>query len=528
MQTLRLLLLFLPLVSFGQTEYYVSAKGGLNVREAPNSKKVATLLYGEIVRIVSKTGEKLIINDTDEKTGMTKAIEGEWVEIIAERIVDYDYKMMTDVFEKVKGYVFDGFLKQPTFSDYIKKDYTPISTLKYDENSCRTYKSGVPFTGIAYKIKYGPASKFASRQTSPSYIVDYGRFGEFISPIIIKIAEYKNGVLNGKQKVIDPLNDLTREKIVLFNSENGDGDKIIMKYSNFEIQYGDLQIYIRPTGVEFFDSSGLPASNFIANFSDDDESLFMLFQEDFKNKYLQITYNEEYVREAGEYSHFENDYNRKYSNYIDEECYMFKKPISVEIIENFSATFNWCMASGGKDLTPSYNAPKKCIFENKVYEESCVGNDKYFVISADRTDDVGTDILVKYKSSSSQNISCEYLKKDKDFEIKDEGAVYVMALENNFLILDEGTGPFPRGLIIYDLSSRKKVLEDSYSEPVNIKNNIINYWTETTIKANEENCSTYKVNKANFLGSAIETRVSLDLLTLVTKELGEYRCSATQ
>ena len=100
MQTLRLLLLFLPLVSFGQTEYYVSAKGGLNVREAPNSKKVATLLYGEIVKIVSKTGEKLIINDTDEKTGMTKAIEGEWVEIIAERIVDYDYKMMTDVFEK--------------------------------------------------------------------------------------------------------------------------------------------------------------------------------------------------------------------------------------------------------------------------------------------------------------------------------------------------------------------------------------------------------------------------------------------
>ena len=339
-QTLRLLLLFLPLVSFGQTEYYVSAKGGLNVRETPNSKKVATLLYGEIVRIVSKTGEKLIINDTDEKTGMTKAIEGEWVEIIAEKIVDYDYKMMTDVFEKVKGYVFDGFLKQPTFSDYIKKDYTPISTLKYDENSCRTYKSGVPFTGIAYKIKYGPASKFASRQTSPSYIVDYGRFGEFISPIIIKIAEYKNGVLNGKQKVIDPLNDLTREKIVLFNSENGDGDKIIMKYSNFEIQDGDLQIYIRPTGVEFFDSSGLPASNFIANFSDDEESLFKLFQESFKNKYLQITFNEEYVREAGEYSHFENDYNRKYSNYIDEECYMFKKPISVEIIENFSTKSN--------------------------------------------------------------------------------------------------------------------------------------------------------------------------------------------
>jgi len=43
---------------------------------------------------------------------------------------------------------------------------------------------------------------------------------------------------------------------------------------------------------------------------------------------------------VGEYSHFENDYNRKYSNYIDEECYMFKKPISVEIIEDFSVKSN--------------------------------------------------------------------------------------------------------------------------------------------------------------------------------------------
>lgn len=121
MNTLRLLLLFVPLVSFGQTEYYVSAKGGLNVREAPNSKKVTTLLYGEIVRIESKTGEKLIINDTDEETGITKAIEGEWVEIIAERIVDYDYNMMKDVFETVKGYVFDGFLKETSFPEYLKK-----------------------------------------------------------------------------------------------------------------------------------------------------------------------------------------------------------------------------------------------------------------------------------------------------------------------------------------------------------------------------------------------------------------------
>ena len=57
MKKLIPLLLFVPLISFGQMDYFVSAKGGLNVREAPNAKakKVATLLYGQKVTIESKT-----------------------------------------------------------------------------------------------------------------------------------------------------------------------------------------------------------------------------------------------------------------------------------------------------------------------------------------------------------------------------------------------------------------------------------------------------------------------------------------
>ena len=99
MKKLILILLFVPLISFGQMDYFVSAKGGLNVREAPNAKakKVVTLLYGQKVTIDSKTGIKLILNDTDKETGITKAIEGEWVEISSKN--------------DIKGYVFNGFLK---------------------------------------------------------------------------------------------------------------------------------------------------------------------------------------------------------------------------------------------------------------------------------------------------------------------------------------------------------------------------------------------------------------------------------
>jgi len=114
------------LVCFGQTEYYVSAKGGLNVREQPNSnsKKVATILYGQKVTIESKTGEKLTINDTDKETGITKKIEGEWVEITSG--------------SEIKGYVFDGFLKG--------------DGITYDDDSYRVIITPLPELGSIIKV----------------------------------------------------------------------------------------------------------------------------------------------------------------------------------------------------------------------------------------------------------------------------------------------------------------------------------------------------------------------------------------
>jgi hypothetical protein len=190
-------------------------------------------------------------------------------------------------------------------------------------------------------------------------------------------------------------------------------------------------------------------------------------------------------------------------------------------------SFDWCIANGGQNQTPNYNAPKVCILENKVYKENCVGNDKYFVISKDKTDEVWSDILIKYKSSPSQIISCQYSKGSGDFEVAGD-AMYVLALENNFLIIDSGTGPDPRGLTVYDLNTRKKVFEDSYSSPVDIQNNVINYWTDSTKTATEKNCPDLKEWQADGLGAAIDAHVSLNISTLTKTDLGEYRCSARQ
>ena len=97
MRKLILFLLFVPLISFGQMDYYVSAKGGLNVREAPQAKakKVSILSYGTFVSIESRTAIKLAINDTDKRTGVKKQIEGEWLKLF-QKIISLDM-FLTDI-----------------------------------------------------------------------------------------------------------------------------------------------------------------------------------------------------------------------------------------------------------------------------------------------------------------------------------------------------------------------------------------------------------------------------------------------
>jgi len=120
MKKLILLLLIVPVFSFGQMNYYVSAKGGLNVREAPEAKakKVSTLPQGTFVSIESRTAIKLDINDTDKKTGVKKQIEGEWVKIISEN--------------NIEGYVFDGYLVK--FKPNSWTIFTTVSNVNLDLN----------------------------------------------------------------------------------------------------------------------------------------------------------------------------------------------------------------------------------------------------------------------------------------------------------------------------------------------------------------------------------------------------------
>jgi len=107
-------------------------------------------------------------------------------------------------------------------------------------------------------------------------------------------------------------------------------------------------------------------------------------------------------------------------------------------------------------------------------------------------------------------------------------AMFFKGISGNFLIIDQGTAPDPRGLIIYDLNAKKEVLSDKYSSPLDITSTAVSYWNPTSQKVTVQNCPDSVTWEKQGLGAEIEAYVSFDLTTLTKKDLGQTRCKVTQ
>ena len=92
----------------------------------------------------------------------------------------------------------------------------------------------------------------------------------------------------------------------------------------------------------------------------------------------------------------------------------------------------------------------------------CTENENFIVIARDGPD-VGSQIIVRKKSDPHAKIKCAFSPQPSDYiAAKNGDAKYVLALQGKFLILDQGTGPSPRGLSVIDLSQRKEVWSGEY------------------------------------------------------------------
>jgi len=199
------------------------------------------------------------------------------------------------------------------------------------------------------------------------------------------------------------------------------------------------------------------------------------------------------------------------------------------------ASFNSYEEAGAYDifLEQGVDRVKRTIYIKNwmVVEDpslSCHESSKYFAIEKSLAPNVGSNILVKYKTSPTQNFSCKYEVASGDFELKNLEAEYFLAFTDNFLLIDKGTAPEPRGLVVYDLRTKKQVFTDSYAKPVDVVGDSITYFAKTSIKPTTQNCPDLKTYTSNGLGAVIMSKVTVNLSTLTKKYLNQQECRATQ
>jgi len=93
---------------------------------------------------------------------------------------------------------------------------------------------------------------------------------------------------------------------------------------------------------------------------------------------------------------------------------------------------------------------------------SCIAKDQFIVVS--RSGDApGNDILARPTTSRSTGATCAFVETPETYRVARAGeAKYVLELKENILILDEGTGPSIRSLVIVDLAARRVVWRSQY------------------------------------------------------------------
>ena len=113
----KIILTFLILIQvtffYAQTNFFVLAKNGLNVRldSNVNSEKTGKFNYAEKVKLLEATNKYFEVKDNGE------IIKGQWYKVIGK----------SDVNEMITGYVFSGFLTKPKQKDTFE-------FILYDDN----------------------------------------------------------------------------------------------------------------------------------------------------------------------------------------------------------------------------------------------------------------------------------------------------------------------------------------------------------------------------------------------------------
>ena len=170
------------------------------------------------------------------------------------------------------------------------------------------------------------------------------------------------------------------------------------------------------------------------------------------------------------------------------------------------------------------------VANQKKKQGQCYVCNKYVIFTTETEDGVGEDIRIALRGRSSDAKQlCDDKSAKTYFIIKNDDSNFFFGLFEDYLFVDIGTGPEPRGLSVFDLSRKKKIYDASYNTPIKISAGpALDFWMPLEKDLPKKQCPQAKKWEAQGLGFGFERRVILDLKTLKERTIGQPRCTPRQ
>jgi hypothetical protein len=168
---------------------------------------------------------------------------------------------------------------------------------------------------------------------------------------------------------------------------------------------------------------------------------------------------------------------------------------------------------------------QQAIFDSaqveRVNGSECHQYARYTVVARERNEEVGSDVFVR----SSPHASCAADSLPGDYVFRNEWAEYFAGLRGDYLILDSGTGPDLRGLIVIDLASRRRVFEGGYVDLAPAPTpDALGVWQGYELAQPARGCTP----PTGGLLPGVDSLVWLNLRTGKTRFAGQVRCAQRQ
>jgi len=157
--------------------------------------------------------------------------------------------------------------------------------------------------------------------------------------------------------------------------------------------------------------------------------------------------------------------------------------------------------------------------------DTCIDYGGWIVTTRPLADEAGTAIYVE----RSSRLPCG-AGPSRARLVFDRGASYFVGRVGRYLVVDQGTGPSFRHLVLFDSTSRRQAFRIGYSELVGAKGNAIHFWAMTRLAAVAANCPSLAEIRRNGLTPVIErlNRLGLDAARPTLRESGTLRCASVQ